>query len=143
MLKCTRCKQEKPETSEFFPLHNKKVNGLDSWCRECRSTYRSEIRRGLYRDMMDDHQLKKIISSTRSCTICGDEGDLVVDHDHKKNKIRGILCNRCNKGLGLFRDNPDFLEYARIYLLASQDNPEAAEYVKLHSGLDLYEELHQ
>lgn len=142
MLMCTRCKQEKPGTSEFFPLHNKKVNGLDSWCRECRSTYRSEIRRGLYRDMMDDGPLKEIIASTRFCTICGDDGDLVVDHDHKTNKIRGILCNRCNKGLGLFRDNPDFLEYARIYLLASQDSAEAAEYVKLHSGLDLYGELH-
>ena len=142
MLTCTRCKQEKPGTPEFFPLHNKKANGLDSWCRECRNTYRSEIRRGHYRDMIDDCQLKEIIASTRFCTICGDEGALVVDHDHKTNKIRGILCNRCNKGLGLFRDNPDFLEYARIYLLASQDHFEAAEYVKLHSGLDLYGELH-
>ena len=142
MLKCTKCKEEKPETPEFFPLHNKKVNGLDSWCRDCRSSYRSEIRRGQYRDMIDDGSLKNIISTTMQCTICGDEGDLVVDHDHTKNKIRGILCNRCNKGLGLFRDSPDLLEYARIYLLAANDEPEAANYVKEHSGLDLYGEIH-
>jgi len=142
MLICTKCKQSKPETPEFFPLHNKKRNGLDSWCRECRSSYRSEIRRGQYRDMIDDATLKSMISTTICCTICGDEADLVVDHDHKTNKIRGILCNLCNKGLGLFRDNPDFLEYARIYLLASRDDPEAAEYVKAHSGLDLYVEAH-
>ena len=142
MLKCTRCKEEKPETPEFFPLHNKKVNGLDSWCRDCRNSYRSEIRRGQYRDMIDDESLKHLISTTMQCTICGDEGDLVVDHDHKNNKIRGILCNRCNKGLGLFRDSPDLLEYARIYLLAANDEPEAANYVKEHSGLDLYGEIH-
>lgn len=142
MLTCTRCKQLKPGTSEFFPLHNRKANGLDSWCRNCRNSYRSEIRRGQYRAMMGDDTLKSIISTTICCTICGDDGDLVVDHDHKTNQIRGMLCNRCNKGLGLFRDNPDFLEYARIYLLAAQNNPEAAEYVKTHSGLDLYGEMH-
>jgi hypothetical protein len=141
MLKCTRCKQEKPGTLEFFPPHNKKSNGLDSWCRTCRGSYRSEIRRGFYRDMIDDESLKNMIATTISCTICGDDGDLVVDHDHYKNTIRGILCNRCNKGLGLFRDSPDLLEYARIYLLASDNQPEAAAYVKEHSGLDLYGEI--
>lgn len=142
MLRCTRCKQEKPETAEFFPLHNRKANGLDSWCRDCRNGYRSEIRRGHYRGMIDDESLKNMISTIRQCTICGDEGDLVVDHDHKCNTIRGILCNRCNKGLGLFRDSPDLLEYARIYILAANDEPEAARYVKKHSGLDLYGEIH-
>jgi hypothetical protein len=142
MLKCTRCKEEKPETSEFFPLHNKKANGLDSWCRDCRNSYRSEIRRGHYRDMIDDASLKHIIATTMQCTICGDEGDLVIDHDHQKNEIRGMLCNRCNKGLGLFRDNADLLEYARIYILTANNDPEAAKYVKEHSGLDLYGEIH-
>ena len=142
MLKCTRCKTDKPENAKFFPLHNKKRNGLDSWCRDCRNSYRSEIRRGNYRDMIDDADLKNLISTTMQCTICGDEGDLVVDHDHQKNTIRGIICNKCNKGLGLFRDNPDLLEYARIYILAANNDPEAGEYVKIHSGLSLYGEIH-
>jgi len=135
MLKCTRCDLEKPETSEFFPLHNKKKNGLDSWCRECRNGYRSEIRRGHYRGMLSDEKLKHIISSTRECTICVDEAALVVDHDHKTNEVRGMICNRCNKGLGLFRDNPDLLEFARIYLLAAKNDEEAENYVQKHSGL--------
>ena len=138
MLICTRCKCEKPETSEFFPLHNKKRNGLDSWCRECRNSYRSEIRRGNYREMISDGELKNIIATTFSCTICGQGGDLVVDHDHQTNKIRGMLCNHCNRGLGHFKDNPHLLEYAKIYLLAADNDPEAADYVKFHSGLDLY-----
>jgi hypothetical protein len=142
MLKCTKCKQETHQTAEFFPPNKKKRNGLDSWCRICRGTYRSEIRRGIYRNMIDDESLKTVLATTICCIICGDGGSLVVDHDHRENTIRGILCNRCNKGLGLFRDDPDLLEYARIYLLASRNDPEAAEYVKKNSKLDLYAEVH-
>ena len=88
--------------------------------------------------MIADDELKTLISTTFSCTICGENDDLVVDHDHKTNKIRGMLCNHCNRGLGHFKDDPDLLEYARIYLLASSDQKEASDYVKVHSGLDLY-----
>ena len=142
MLKCTRCHIEKPKNSEFFPLHNRKKNGLDSWCRDCRNSYRSEIRRGVYRGMISDEDLKDLLATTFFCTICGEEGDLVVDHDHKTNKVRGMLCNHCNRGLGHFKDDPDLLEYARIYILASNNSPEAANYVKKHSGLDLYGECY-
>jgi transcription elongation factor Elf1 len=142
MLTCTRCKTTKPATSEFFPFHNKKKNGLDSWCRNCRATYRSEIRRGHYRDMVSDSALKNILANVFSCTICGSEEKLVVDHDHESQVIRGLLCNHCNRGLGHFKDNPELLEYAKIYLLASKNNPEASDYVKQHSGMDLYGELY-
>ena len=88
--------------------------------------------------MISDDELKNLIATTFSCTICGQGGDLVVDHDHQTNKIRGMLCNHCNRGLGHFKDNPNLLEYARNYLLAADNDTEAANYVKLHSGLDLY-----
>ena len=132
MLTCTRCKAEKPMTSEFFPLHNGKKNGLDSWCRSCRSSYRSEIRRGAYRSSVSDEVVKSLLT-IKECVICGDESNMKVDHCHKTGSVRGVLCNRCNLGLGHFRDDPELLEFARIYLLASQDDPEANCYLQTAS----------
>lgn len=129
VLKCTKCRQEKPATAEYFPLHNKKANGLDSWCRDCRSTYRNEICRGKFRDVISDEELKVLKSDIKECVICGSEEKLVVDHDHKTGAIRGMLCNHCNRGLGHFRDDPELLEFARIYLLSSANNKEAEEYL--------------
>lgn len=141
MLACTKCKIEKPATAEFFPLHNKKLNGLDSWCRECRSTYRNGIRRGNYRSMIDDKTLVSLIETTKECIICGSDANLVVDHDHKRNKIRGMLCNRCNQGLGQFKDDPNLLEFARIYLLASENDDEADKYIEKYGVDFVCEEL--
>lgn len=41
---------------------------------------------------------------------------LVVDHNHKTNNIRGLLCQKCNKALGLFKDNIENLKQAIKYL---------------------------
>ena len=56
------------------------------------------------------------------CKIClGKEKDkrhkyLSVDHNHQTNKIRGLLCNRCNRALGLFQDDCWVLQRAVKYL---------------------------
>lgn len=124
LLACTHCKQDKPATAEFFPLHNKKRNGLDSWCRTCRATYRSANCRGRHKAVISDQALVELKESTKECVICGMEAKLVVDHDHVTGKIRGMLCNHCNRGLGHFRDDPALLEFAAQYLFASADLPE-------------------
>lgn len=54
-----------------------------------------------------------------ACAICtrppsGQE--LVVDHDHDTDEVRGLLCQNCNIGLGHFRDDPDLLLQVIEYL---------------------------
>lgn len=116
LLTCTRCKGEKPGTTEFFPPHNRKRNGLDSWCRECRAEYRNANCRGKFRNVISDELLKEIKQDIKECVICGNEEPLVVDHDHKTGKVRGMLCNHCNRGLGHFRDDPELMEFAAQYV---------------------------
>lgn len=54
------------------------------------------------------------------CAICHAEPKpgmhLAVDHNHADDQIRGLLCNRCNTGLGYFRDEPERLRAAAAYL---------------------------
>ncbi len=39
-----------------------------------------------------------------------------VDHNHNTGKVRGLLCNNCNAGIGLFQDSIKILEKALLYL---------------------------
>jgi len=54
------------------------------------------------------------------CAICERDapcvGPLVVDHDHSANRVRALLCQRCNRGVGQFLEMPDFLRRAADYI---------------------------
>ncbi len=50
------------------------------------------------------------------CPICLKRPAVHVDHDHRTGKVRGILCEMCNGGLGQFRDSPKTIEAAIEYL---------------------------
>lgn|SRR5208282_745974 len=60
------------------------------------------------------------------CAICtGPVGRrtasrLMVDHNHKTNKVRGLLCQRCNMGIGQFRDDPNLMARAVEYLTLAE-----------------------
>lgn len=61
------------------------------------------------------------------CAICkgvpdsknaasGKVTDFSIDHCHKTGKVRGLLCNRCNRAIGMFADDPSLIRAAAAYL---------------------------
>ncbi len=66
------------------------------------------------------------------CAICNSDAPtgaytkLHIDHDHATNTARDLLCIKCNQGLGLFMDNPEFLEAAAAYIRWHKRKPKAA-----------------
>lgn len=53
------------------------------------------------------------------CAICSGNNkgrNFHVDHDHETGKTRGLLCNSCNIGLGMMKDNPEILKNAIKYI---------------------------
>jgi hypothetical protein len=62
------------------------------------------------------------------CDICGKvpsgkRKTLQIDHDHSTGKIRGLLCNSCNLGLGYLGDNERLVEKLQRYFIQSRIIP--------------------
>ncbi len=77
-----------------------------------------------YREMYQRQKGKCLICGYVSKVPITDDRrryDLVVDHCHKSGEVRGLLCGKCNSGLGMFRDNVEFLKGAIGYLLTAAE----------------------
>ncbi len=92
--------------------------------------------RNKHRAYLSPEQLEGIWERLQNgpCEICGatraDESNrghsrMSIDHDHETNKYRGILCHRCNLGIGHFRENCEILRKAVEYLerVRAGENP--------------------
>jgi hypothetical protein len=72
------------------------------------------------------------------CAICGTDKpsnkDIYfhVDHDHATNEIRGLLCLKCNMGLGYFNDNIKTLSNAIRYLRDNKRLDKDIDRIKLN-----------
>ena len=58
-------------------------------------------------------------SQAGACAICHRNTGtraLHIDHDHSTGKVRGLLCNSCNRGIGLLKDDATVLRSALAYL---------------------------
>lgn len=71
---------------------------------------------------IDAQDYRKLFENQKGkCAICGNEESkgayvLSVDHDHETKEIRGLLCNDCNRGIGLLGDDVERLKVAVKYL---------------------------
>lgn len=112
--------------------------GVSSWCRACTNAVsranqkaapsianaasrKSKLK--VYYGMSLEDYNRMLRQQDGGCAICktdipGGKGRFAVDHCHETGLIRGLLCNRCNIGLGHFRDDITHLEKAIIYLQA-------------------------
>jgi hypothetical protein len=64
----------------------------------------------------------KLAEQDGKCALCGEpltEVSACLDHDHYTGKLRGVICRRCNVGIGFFKDSEELLmraiEYIREY----------------------------
>lgn len=100
------------------------------FCYQCRALLARSIRPMTERDDLDTYYRKTygitfrtyvrmFLSQAGKCAICRaepGEKNLAVDHCHDTDKVRGLLCDRCNLGLGMFKDDIARLAQATIYL---------------------------
>lgn len=56
------------------------------------------------------------LETIEQCEVCDSKKKLCIDHDHGTGKVRGVLCDLCNKALGQARDNPKILRALADYV---------------------------
>ena len=91
-----------------------------AYLKRCR---RKDLKR---QGMTQDQYEAKHAEQHGTCAICrlphgrslsGRSKDLAIDHDHVTGQLRGLLCDDCNIGLGLFHDDPQRLMNAALYII--------------------------
>lgn len=127
--KCTKCGVLKK--LEEFGTRLLKVSGNithKSMCKECEKKSANEWyekhpdkkndRMRKYRYGMSNEEFDILKNEQNGkCKLCGlNMKKPNVDHCHKTGKVRGIICMKCNAGLGLFNDDVELLKKAIQYL---------------------------
>lgn len=139
---CSCCKKFKPP--EEFHRDKNSLDGRAYYCKECANlksrTWHSENTDNLdyktkkkqayvknrFGISLSDYQ-DRLQKQDYKCAICKVElptsGYFThLDHCHKTGKIRQFLCTNCNRGLGHFQDNKEFLMEAVKYLQAHTED---------------------
>ena len=126
---CSVCREEKPNTEQFFSKHKPSPNGLRPNCKKCQSIYSTEYtkihseekrvreskKRSQWRYKVDKDKLIELQNFRCANSMCGENIASAghVDHDHsccsgKKSCgkcVRGLLCQNCNRALGMFLES--------------------------------------
>lgn len=100
----------------FCETHTTKVRASDGFVMPCSSCKGIEQRIAQYGLSLRQYWDMRNRQEDR-CAICDEPSDkLFVDHCHTLGHVRGLLCRRCNSGLGFFKDKKGALANALKYL---------------------------
>lgn len=125
--RCSRCGLV--QTLKHFHKRDDSADGYRGQCIKCLSNAgknASDRRRHLKKffGLTPEHYDLMLAKQGACCAICHGVNDnghrLSVDHCHKTNKVRGLLCSECNHGLGRFQDDIPRLKAAINYLKENQ-----------------------
>lgn len=122
---CRKCGEEKPITQYYKKKAS--TDGYEHRCKFCRHEQQKtapsrnpEVRKFVWTKtrygVTKQDYLQLLIKQGGHCACCPETENLVVDHCHATGEVRGLLCGPCNKGLGHFRDNTEYLTNAILYL---------------------------
>lgn len=99
-----------------------KVNSRNRWHSKTRAEKQATRVHAMY-GITPEEYLSMYEMQEGKCKICEEKPQtkrgLHVDHCHKTNRVRGLLCHGCNVGLGSFRDNAEVMAKAIEYIGAN------------------------
>jgi hypothetical protein len=123
-MRCSKCGQDKDP--EEFPRNRNTRSGRHCYCKPCHNAQVRESRRRLggsrhyhlrRRYGIGAADVDRMIAEQGGmCPICRKRAAVHVDHDHATGKVRAIVCELCNGGLGQLKDNPELIRNAIAYL---------------------------
>lgn len=135
---CTKCNIEKPNSE--FPKRTKKdrkrIRYFFTICKKCNNIRLKQYRRTsevskkyklkYFFNLEYDKYLEMLEKQNNCCAICNVNQDtlkkkLSVDHNHITGKVRGLLCEQCNFGIGNLKDSLELLKQAIKYLEENDD----------------------
>lgn len=112
--KYNRCKKCDNKARKQWELDNKDKAAYSS--RNKTLKYRYGIGIPEYNKMLESQGHKCAICNTSENKVAGVTHSFSVDHCHSTGEIRGLLCNRCNRGLGMLGDSIESIKKAVKYL---------------------------
>ena len=112
--RCADCAQMKP-LSEFHRAPQQS-GGYNCYCKACRKRQNRETHLSRTYGLTVAAYDAMVEGQGGVCACCRERTPQHVDHDHVTGVVRGVVCFRCNSGIGQFDDRADLMRNAIDYL---------------------------